>query len=158
MRNVAPNPPESRPSPPRLNLLLSAGGADSAGALGQLETLLGPHGIECLRAGCGEEAAELIRLRRIHIAVVDWAIPLRAASPDPAGHRLLQLLRRAEPSPPVVVVRPRQAVTRENVRGLSDALREGAFAVLDRPLQLETLLEVLRRIVRRHYHDHWPAA
>jgi hypothetical protein len=36
-------------------------------------------------------------------------------------------------------------------------LREGAFAVLDQPVNLESMLEVLRRIVRRHYSDAWPA-
>jgi DNA-binding NtrC family response regulator len=47
-------------------------------------------------------------------------------------------------------------VSRERVRGLHDALREGAFAVLDQPLDRETLLEVLRRVLMRHYAGHWP--
>jgi hypothetical protein len=32
------------------------------------------------------------------------------------------------------------------------------FAVLDRPLGIEPMLETLRRVVRRHYSDQWPAA
>ena len=44
------------------------------------------------------------------------------------------------------------------VDALNDALREGVFAVLDRPLGLEPMLETLRRVVRRHYADRWPAA
>jgi hypothetical protein len=32
------------------------------------------------------------------------------------------------------------------------------FAVLDRPLGIESMLETLRRVVRRHYSDQWPAA
>ena len=76
----------------------------------------------------------------------------------PAGHQVLQLLRRMDPAPPVVLVRPPQVSRRESVRGLNDALREGVFAVLDRPLGLEPMLETLRRVVRRHYADRWPAA
>ena len=97
----------------------------------------------------------------MHIAVVDLELPHRAnamggtrpISRTEEGLRVLQLLRRLEPTPPTIVVRPPQASTPEHVRGLSTALREGAFAVLDRPLQLESMLEVLRRILKRHYQD-----
>ena len=73
-----------------------------------------------------------------------------------AGPRILQLLRRLEQPPPTVVIRPRQPVARDSARGLAAALREGAFAVLDRPIHLEMMLEVMRRILRRHYADVWP--
>jgi hypothetical protein len=73
-----------------------------------------------------------------------------------AGPRVLQLLRRLEQPPPTVVIRPRQPVARDSARGLAAALREGAFAVLDRPIHLEMMLEVMRRILRRHYADVWP--
>ena len=56
-----------------------------------------------------------------------------------------------------VVIRPPQPTVRESRRGLTSALREGAFAVLDRPLKLETMLETMRRVVQRHYQDLWPA-
>jgi hypothetical protein len=55
-------------------------------------------------------------------------------------------------------LRPPHGATRDRCRLLGDALREGAFAVIDRPLRIETMLEVMRRIIRRHYRDHWPAA
>ena len=48
----------------------------------------------------------------------------------------------------------------DDARELTAALRAGAFAVVDRPRtarDLETLLEVLRRCVTRHYKDQWPA-
>ena len=59
---------------------------------------------------------------------------------------------------PTVVVRPPQPAARESARSLAAALREGAFAVLDRPVHLETMLQTMRRVLRRHYADHWPAA
>jgi len=152
---------DHQPQPPRrLNLLLSYSGWRQSDALSQLAKLLAPRGIDCFTADTGEEATEVIQRMAVHIAVIDWGIPLRGTTTDapPAGGRILSLLRRAEPTPPTIIVRPPQATARESARGLSDALREGAFAVVDRPVQLETLLEVMRRAVRRHYADHWPAA
>jgi CheY-like chemotaxis protein len=146
------------PGSPRLRMLLSEAGWRRGTVVDQLPRLLEPLGIRTVRAASGEEAADLIRSVTIHIAVVDLAIPLhRDAERSPlAGPRVLELLRRLEQPPPTVVVRPRPAATRESVRTLSRALREGAFAVVDRPVDLETMLEVLRRILRRYYADVWP--
>ncbi|MBT8485813.1 MAG: hypothetical protein HKO59_17170 [Phycisphaerales bacterium] len=145
----------------RLNLLLSCRSrAGLEPSIDQLADLLEPLGIASFRAGSGDEAADVIRRTEIHIAVVDLSIPLTGESPGakPAGGRILQLLRRLDPAPPTVLVRPRQPAARESARSLSEALRDGAFAVVDRPINLETMLEVMRRVVRRHYADHWPAA
>jgi CheY-like chemotaxis protein len=121
-------------------------------------------GISSLRVHSGEEAAEVIQCTPIHIAVVDLAIPLHRRDDSghdkpetPGGSRILQLLRRLPKPPPTVVVRPPQSAARESQRTLSDALREGAFAVLDRPISIETMLETMRRILRRCYADNWPA-
>jgi len=156
--------PDSSPADARLNLLLSYGGWRQTPVVEQLARLLEPHGISSFKADSGEEAAEIIKDREIHIAVVDLAIPLHrtdpvAAAPAPSapgGSRILQLLRRLDPAPPTVIVRPPQPAARESGRGLADALRDGAFAVLDRPVNLEVMLEVMRRVLIRHYHGHWP--
>lgn len=148
----------------RLNLLLTYGGWRERPAVEQLPHLLEPMGINTMQADSGEEAETLIRERHVHIAVVDLEMPHRAGHAGRArpisrteeGLRVLQLLRRLDPSPPTVVVRPPQSSSREDARGLSQSLRDGAFAVLDRPLQLESMLEVLRRILKRHYQDVWP--
>ncbi|MCH2149247.1 MAG: hypothetical protein MK095_07415 [Phycisphaerales bacterium] len=149
---------------PRLNLLLTYGGWRERPAVEQLPHLLKPLGINAMQADSGEEAETLIRDRDVHIAVVDLEIPHKAQHAGRArpmsrteeGLRVLQLLRRLDPAPPTIVVRPPQPSTREYARGLSQSLRDGAFAVLDRPLQLESMLEVLRRILKRHYQDVWP--
>lgn len=142
----------------RLNLLLSYGGWREHAAVRQLPRLLEPMGIHSLEADTGEEAASLIQLQPVHIAVVDLEIPLTSGSSMTAGGpRILQLLRRLDQPPPTIVIRPRQASNRQDVRELMVSLRDGAFAVIDRPLQLEILLDTLRRVLRRHYQDAWPS-
>lgn len=117
-------------------------------------------GIRSLLARSGREATEVIRRHPIHIAVVDLGLPLECGQSegDGAGCRLLEVLRRLEAPPPTVVVkRPRSS--RDEKRELTGALRAGAFAVIDRPHEtgeLELLLEVLRRVLARHYAGGWP--
>ena len=140
----------------RLNLLFSSTWRQDVPSA-ELPRLLDPLGVRCLEARCGRDAAALVERQHIHIAMVDLEMPMELdGDRRPAGHRLVQLLRRIEPTPPIVLLRPAQASRRESQRGLSDALREGVFAVLDRPLGLESMLETLRRVVRRHYADRWP--
>ncbi|MCH7603897.1 MAG: response regulator transcription factor [Planctomycetes bacterium] len=150
---------------PRLNLLLSYGGWREESCVDQLPRLLAPMGIQSIRVESGEEAEEVIRTYRVHIAVVDLAIPLRkttnletpsGATSTQGGARMLQLLRRLDEQPPTVVIRPPDPSLRESTRSLAQSLREGAFAVLDRPVAIEDMLEVMRRILRRYYADVWP--
>ena len=142
----------------RLRLMLSYGGWEQENFAEQLPRLLQPLGIDCLRVGTANEATDLLSQHLVHIAVVDLRIPFDQGRGEPAGQRVLQLLRRLEQPPPTVVVRARQATQRASARGLSTALREGAFTVMDGPVKLEPMLEVLHRVVRRHYANHWTAA
>lgn len=171
----------------RLTMLVSCSDWTAPGLAEQLPALLERVGIQCLAARSGEETQQVLRVRQVHIAVIDLAIPLRAPQRTPgdggataptasdaareahrqatlaaaratqaeSGGRLLQLLRRLDAPPPTIVIRPPQPSQRDSARGLSDALREGAFAVLDRPVQLEAMLEAVRRIVARHYAHIW---
>jgi len=142
----------------RLQLMLSYGGWEQENFADQLPRLLEPMGIDCLKVDSADEATTVLKTAPIHIAVIDLRIPLDRQGVEPAGPRVLQLLRRIETPPPTVVVRPRQATLRGSTRGLSTALREGAYTVMDGPVQIEPMLDVLRRIIRRHYADHWSAA
>jgi hypothetical protein len=122
-------------------------------------------GIISHRAHTGREARGVISALPIHIAVVDLGLPLDEnpqAEVEPefeeGGPRLLELLARlAEPPPVVAVKRPR--THRSDARDISEALRLGAFAIIDRPQcahDLNLMLEVLRRILERHYEGRWP--
>lgn len=148
----------------RLNLLLSYGGWREESMVDQLPRLLNPMGIRSYRAETGEEAEEIIRTYQVHIAVVDLTIPLKKSDQQlptssrvsPGGFRMLQILRRLEQPPPTIVIRPPDPSARQRARMLAESLREGAFAVLDRPVAIEHILDVLRRVLRRHYADVWP--
>jgi len=154
------------PTRARLNLLLSYGGWHAESWADHLPRLLDPLGIRSIKVDCGRAAEEVIRTHQVHIAVIDLRIPLdhvghHGSQPqrghEPCGERVLQIIRRLQPTPPTVVVRDAQPVERESVRGLTAALREGAFSVIDHPVKIETMLEILRRITRRYYADLWPA-
>lgn len=153
-----PNDPDSR-----LNLLLTYGGWRSENWSEALPRLLEPMGVRARRAACGREAATVLEKTPIHAAVVDLTLPLEVGRQqtggqmriNEAGARLLDLLSRLPNSPPIIVVREARS-SREAARDLNNALRHGVFAVVDRPVNLEIMLEVLRRLLHRHYFDQWP--
>ena len=140
-----------------LNLLLSYGGWRDDTFADLLPRLLEPQGIRCLRARNLTESDQVVRQVRVHIAVVDIGLPVGDGAGEPAGPRVLQILRRMDAPPPTVVVRPPQPSVRDQGRSLRDALHEGAFAVLERSCSLETFLDTLRRVVQRHYAGYWPS-
>jgi len=155
---VNPNPAH------RLNLLLSYAGWRTQNWAEQLPQLLEPMGIASFRVQSGREASEVIQRQRVHIAVVDLGLPIDDQPPSAApgaadetgGTRLLQILRRLDAPPPTIVIRRPVDKAHGNERTLHEALREGAFTVLDVPVQLEHVLELMRRILRRYYSDAWP--
>lgn len=146
----------------RLNLLLSAAGPVAwrdEGWAEALPRLLEPMGVKSWRVHSGLEAAKVIERVQVHIALVDLSLPLdehqEANASEEGGARLLELLGRLETPPPTVVVKCGKTHRQDN-RALCDALQAGAFAVLERPVHVEAALEVMRRILARHYGDRWP--
>ncbi|MEM1071414.1 MAG: response regulator [Planctomycetota bacterium] len=155
----------------RLNLLLSDAStkphADADTWAARLPRLLEPMGVRSHHAASGRQASDLMAATQIHVAVVDLGLPLDTpavtpdCSPTPsqeAGWRLLEVLARLAHRPPTVAI-TNAKTRRDEARQLSAALRLGAFAVIDRPRStrdVETLLELLRRCITRHYRDRWP--
>lgn len=150
--------PGPGPGGGRLNMLLTDAGWEPESWADVLPRLLEPMGVVAFRAQSGAEATRLLRSMPVHIAVVDLSLPLEVGSPAgeaEGGRRLLELLARLDSPPPTVVVNPRRA-RREVERHLMSALQAGVFAVLERPVGLETALEVFRRVLHRHYSGGWP--
>ena len=163
--------------PMRLSLLLGYAGWREHTWADSLPALLTPMGITAYRATSGRQASAIIEQTPIHIAVVDLGLPLDDSTPphaestqDQAGPRLLEILRRLPQPPPTVVIK-RTRSARDDRREVAAALKLGAFAVIDPPRtteptaarspstgDLEVFLEVLRRILYRHYQGRWPTA
>jgi len=158
----------------RLNVLLTE--ADDLWAE-QLPRLLEPQGVRTIRVVSVDQAVEVIEHVPIHAAVVGIGagkmdgnrLPERAEgllaqkssvpfSGPTAGLKLLRIIRRLHPTPPAVVVRGRLFDRRSDERLLSEALKLEAFSVLDQPVELEQLLETLRRLLQRYYGGVWPKA
>lgn len=144
----------------RLNLLLSTGAWQPDPWVQRLPRILEPIGVRSHIAASARSAQRVIQATPIHIAVVDLALPLddTPTPEDEAGVQLLELLSRMPVPPPTVVIKRRRSA-RDDRREIHAALRMGAFAVVDRPnaqTELESLLEVLRRCLARHYAGRWP--
>jgi DNA-binding NarL/FixJ family response regulator len=119
-------------------------------------------GVHSVRARSARQAEKVIRTVPVHIAVVDLGLPLdECCSPtktvaEEAGPRVLDLLARLDAPPPTVVVKGTRTA-RDTHRELAAALRSGAFAVVDRgSVDVELMLEVLRRCLHRFYRGRWP--
>lgn len=148
-----------------MNLLLSYAGWEADPWVDRLPRLLEPMGIHSHRAPSGRAASDVIKSIPIHIAVVDLALPMDGNAPSTTtpsgpdgGPSLLSLLSRLASPPPTLVIK-RARSSRDDQAELSAALRAGAFAVMDRPRSdrdLELLLEMLRRVLQRHYQGRWP--
>lgn len=172
-----PDPQRNDRAPGRFNVLLTQ---DRAHAnehwTNQLPRLLEPQGIFTHIARSGREAIELAEQLPLHAAVVDLATP-RTASTNPgmtqstpsnptagpsadstqAGLWLLELLNRLPRKPPLVVLRSPATSKRDAERLLGDALRLGAFSVLEKPVGINELLVVFQRLIERRYQGAWPS-
>jgi len=120
----------------------------------QLPRLMQPLGVRAFLAHTGREALDLFEHHPIHAALIDIATPPQVnAQPD--GLWLLQILTRKPNRPPIVIVNHTYAERRAE-RLLNEALRLGAFSVINRPQHVEHLLTVIARLVAREYNNYWP--
>ena len=159
---VSSTHPDHAGPPGRLNLLLSSAGWQESPWVERVPAMLTPMGVQSHIADSASTAQRVIESNPIHIAVVDLALPLDERDPtgEEAGTRVLNLLARLASPPPTVVIK-RRRTSRDAVREMNAALRLGAFAVVDHPhaqRDIESLLDVLRRCMARHYKDRWPGA
>lgn len=129
----------------------------------QVSRLLEPQGVSAYIARSGREALDISSSLPIHAAIVDLATPRDRAKPQTSnttagdGLWLLEVLNRQPKRPPVVVVNGRTYSTRQAQRMLNEALRLGAFSVLNGPVHIEALLLTIRRLLEREYHGNWPS-
>lgn len=127
----------------------------------QLPRLLQPHGVQAFVARSGREALELAEQREIHAAFIDLLTPASdpRSTTGPGGLWLMQLLRRLPRRPPIVLVTNDVYFDQRQIQRLiNEALRLGAFSVINRPVELNALLQVIRRLIDRQYAGTWPTS
>ncbi len=142
----------------RLNLLLSWADWRPDSWVDSLTGLLTPMGVRAIRARSAREAERVIRQTGVHIAVVDLRLPLDESAPEAeeGGPRILELLRRLEEPPPMVVVK-RDRSGRDERNHLAAAIRCDAFAVVDgAAADVNQMLRIMQRCLQRHYAGRWP--
>ena len=152
----------------RFNVLLTQDRLYDSGGSGhwtqQFPRLLGPQGVVSYTAHSGREAMAITERVEIHAAVLDLATPLEDADgsgesipgPTEAGLWLIELFRRLPGRPPIIIVHNAAYSQRMLGRLMHEALRLGAFSVLNKPVELERLLAVFQRLVDRQYRGAWP--
>lgn len=125
----------------------------------QLPRLLEPQGVVAYVARSGQEAIGLATRFQIHAAVVDLGLPVDDPSrPAVEGGRwLVEFFRRLPHQPPVVIINSPAYTDAQVTRLLQEALRLGAFSVLNKPVNIEQLLAVFQRMLNRRYQGAWPA-
>lgn len=134
----------------------------------QLPRLLKPYGVGAYLVDSGRKAIDLTEQVEIHAAVIDMGTPLgvdpegstahASTSASPSGLWLLELFRRLPNCPPVVLLRKPAYSRQQAERLLRDALRLGAFSVLNKPVDIEELLAVFQRLMDRRYRGTWPGS
>ncbi|MEX0887201.1 MAG: hypothetical protein WD009_12270 [Phycisphaeraceae bacterium] len=102
------------------------------------------------RQGLGEGADDAS-------ATAPSATASASRSPRPGGLWLLEVFHRRPSRPPILVVNNGAYDWRRTQRYLNEALRLGAFTVINQPVDLEALLQAIRRLLDRQYAGHWPA-
>ena len=166
------NDTASQPNP-RFNVLLTEDREHSVGHwTRQLPRLLEPQGVKAYVARSGREAVDMVNDLEIHAALIDLATPqddpqlpgvtgstpgLASGGGGAQGLWLLEVIRRLPQRPPVVVVNSRAIARIQAQRFLNDALRLGAFSVVNRPSDIEDMLNVIRRLIDRQYEGAWPS-
>lgn len=155
----------------RFNVLLTQDRQHSAGHwTRQLPRLLEPQGVNAYLARSGREAVDMVNDLEIHAALIDLATPQNTPT-DPAsvttgsnsgggeaqGLWVLEVIRRLPNRPPVVVINSRAIAPKQAQRFLNDALRLGAFSVINRPSDIEDMLAIIRRLIDRQYEGAWPS-
>jgi DNA-binding NarL/FixJ family response regulator len=142
----------------RLNLLLSTAPWRPDPWAEALPRVLEPMGVTSIRASSAREAERVIRSTPVHVAVVDLTLPMDERDPcgESAGGRVLELLSRLEQAPPTLVLKG-PSVARTEQRHMQTALRCNAFAIVDRTgADLEVMLQLMQRVMARHYQGRWP--
>ncbi|MEM6562000.1 MAG: response regulator [Planctomycetota bacterium] len=148
MTHVVRHPDDASAGSPPARLTVLLGDARPAWHR-QVDTLLEPQGVRTVSAFSGRDVMDALERSddRVHVAVLDENLE------GMGGLQIARVLCDKPGSPPIVLLADATAIGR-NV--LQQALALRVFSVLNKPVELNTLLDTLARLVRRHYGNQWP--
>ena len=127
----------------RLNVLLAH---DSDSIHDTVRRLLEPQGVQTLAVRSGREALDVMRTTQVHVAVLDQQMP------QLGGLQVIRLMREMPAAPPAILL-----ANHLTDHLLHEALGMRVFSVLSKPVDLNTLLDALARVLRRHHSSRWPS-
>jgi two-component system response regulator PilR (NtrC family) len=107
-----------------------------------MEAALLRHGYEVVAVGSGKEAQERLESEPFHLVVSDVRMP------PPDGLELLRWIKNARPEVEVLILTGQRELL-ENPRGARDAIRDGAFDYLSKPVSSFDLITKVERVRER---------
>ena len=113
---------------------------DEPALLALLQDALGDWGYQVRHAGTGAAAIEMLRSELFDAALIDVRMP------DMTGLDLLREIKRQDSSAEVVMMTGYPAIS-----SAIEALREGAYDYLSKPLILDELRHLMARLVERRF-------
>lgn len=96
---------------------------------------LSQKGYQTLKANCGNNAIEILKVQPVDAIVTDMRMP------DGDGLKVLLFMK----SQPGLVNIPVIFLTGFSIVSKEDLIAKGAFAVLDKPIEIEDLLKTLSK-------------
>jgi two-component system, response regulator PdtaR len=111
---------------------------DDQGCRESLRAIVEPEGYRTLMAASGEEALDIVRQERVHLALLDMQMPTLT------GLETLQLVREIDAMLPCILV------TADATEGIMrEAFRMRAYSVIPKPVSRNVVLyTVVRTLVR----------
>ena len=107
-----------------------------------LRDIFRPRGVNLLVADSVNDFADIIRQRRVHTTIVDMD------SEKSNGLATIRILRMDFPMLPFILLK-----SREDQELLGKALRLDVFGVIDKPVNMKVLQEVLNRLFMKKYNS-----
>ena len=127
----------ARPVPFRILLA-----EDEATFREDMEAALRRHGYDVVSVGSGGEALDHLRAEDFHLLITDIRMP------PPDGLELLRWVKREKPQVEVLIVTGQRELL-ESPRGARDAIRDGAFDYLSKPVSSFDLVVKVERVRER---------
>jgi two-component system, response regulator PdtaR len=113
---------------------------DDTSSRDALRDIIQPEGFQTVVASCGEEAIDIVQVRKIHLVLLDMHMPTLS------GLETLRLVRQFHAALPAILVTgdPSEGLVRQ-------AIQAQCFSVLPKPVNKHLLLYTVLKALSRFY-------